>query len=124
MTDDDSGKSLAAVLGYLVGRPLRLREILEALQMSKSRYYNQIDEGRLISATNLVLAAQNLGINEVELLARFNLVRDEAVLEYADRLEPQNPPRVAAIKEASKATTKKTGRRLSDLKVRGEVSPM
>ncbi|AEW43687.1 hypothetical protein TM4_95 [Mycobacterium phage TM4] len=39
--DDDTAKSLAAVLGYLVGRPLKLREILEALQMSKSRYYLQ-----------------------------------------------------------------------------------
>ncbi|USH45953.1 immunity repressor [Mycobacterium phage Tiri] len=41
MSDDDTDKSLASVLSYLVGRQLKLRELLEALQMSRSRYYSQ-----------------------------------------------------------------------------------
>ncbi|AHY26869.1 immunity repressor [Mycobacterium phage ZoeJ] len=91
MPDDDTTKSLAAVLGYLVGRPLKLREILEALQMSKSRYYLQVSEGRLITADNLLRAAHNLGINEVDLLARYGMISDESAIAYVDGLAPAHP---------------------------------
>uniref|UniRef100_A0AAU8GNX7 Immunity repressor n=1 Tax=Mycobacterium phage Pharb TaxID=3136626 RepID=A0AAU8GNX7_9VIRU len=125
---DDSGKSLAAVLGYLVGRPLKLREITEALQISRSRYYAQIDEGKLITPDNLVRAARNLGINEVDLLARFGVISDEAVLEYADRLRAA--PAAAAVRVPARpisvspaVTPKRPGRRkLGDLAVRANVS--
>ncbi|ALF00480.1 immunity repressor [Mycobacterium phage BoostSeason] len=93
MPDDDTTKSLAAVLGYLVGRPLKLREILEALQMSKSRYYLQVSEGRLITADNLLRAAHNLGINEVDLLARYGMITDESAIAYVDGLVPAHPSR-------------------------------
>lgn len=127
---DDTEKSLAAVLGYLVGRPLKLREILEALQMSRSRYYVQMEEGRLASADNLVRAANNLGINEVDLLARFNVIRDEAVLEYAEALQaggaahPTTPPARGEVKTTtSPAKPARKGRRkVSDLSVRGGVT--
>jgi len=46
----DSGKQLDAVLSYLAGRRLRMSEILDALEMSRSTYYLQRDEGRLITA--------------------------------------------------------------------------
>jgi hypothetical protein len=81
---DDTDNSLAAVLGYLVGRPLKLREILEALEISRTSYYSQIQEERSIRPDNLVRAAVNRGINEVDLLARFNLIRNESILDYAD----------------------------------------
>ncbi|UTN93241.1 immunity repressor [Mycobacterium Phage Sunflower1121] len=126
---DDTGKSLAAVLGYLVGRPLKLKEITEALQISRSRYYAQIDEGKLISADNLVRVANNLDINEVELLARFNIVRDEAVLAYADALRsgamqpPAPAPRRKATTTAAAPAPARTGRRkLGELSVRRGVS--
>ncbi|ASR85549.1 transcriptional repressor [Mycobacterium phage Krueger] len=126
---DDTGKSLAAVLGYLVGRPLKLREITEALQISRSRYYAQIDEGKLISADNLVRVAQNLDINEVELLARFNVIRDEAVLAYADALRSgaMQPPapapqREAVTTDAAPAPARAGRRKLGELSVRRGVS--
>ncbi|AFN37788.1 transcriptional repressor [Mycobacterium phage MacnCheese] len=123
---DDSGKSLAAVLGYLVGRPLKLREILEALQISRSRYYAQIDEGKLICPDNLVRAARNLDINEVDLLARFGVISDESVLAYADTLRAgaAAAPRTAArpITTAPSVAPKRQRRKLSDLSVRANVS--
>ncbi|ASR85247.1 transcriptional repressor [Mycobacterium phage SirPhilip] len=130
---DDSDKSLSAVLGYLVGRPLKLREILEALQMSRSRYYAQMDEGRLTSADNLVRAANNLGINEVDLLARFNVIRTEAVLEYADMLRggqaqaPLAPSRRASLSTATsspEAPARKGRRKVGELSVRRGVASL
>jgi hypothetical protein len=37
-------------LGYLVGRRLSAREICAATELSRSTYYEQRDQGRLITA--------------------------------------------------------------------------
>ena len=83
---DDSERSLDSVLSYLVGRRLTLHELLDALQMSRTRYYRLRDEGRLTEPNCLVTAAVNLGINTVELLARYGHVSGGEVLQYADQL--------------------------------------
>ncbi|ASR86325.1 immunity repressor [Mycobacterium phage Amohnition] len=120
---DDSNKSLSAVLGYLVGRPLKLREILEALQMSRSRYYLQLDEGRLINADNLVRAANNLGINEIDLLVRFNLVSEQAVLDYADAVRGGHVNLTPnEVDEPATSSPRRGRRKVSELSVRGGVS--
>ncbi|QAY02776.1 immunity repressor [Mycobacterium phage Shaobing] len=100
---NDDADRLAAYLGYKLGRPLKLREILEALQMSKTRYYAQRDEGNLIRPDNLLRAARNLDLNPVELLAHFNLVDDEEVITYADAVVPSNHPRVHQVGEGVQA---------------------
>lgn len=94
MYADDSERSLDSVLSYLVGRRLTLHELLDALQMSRTRYYRLRDEGRLTEPNHLVTAAVNLGINTVELLARYGHVTDGDVLQYADQLTA--PARTAA----------------------------
>ncbi|AYR01112.1 immunity repressor [Mycobacterium phage LeMond] len=117
---DDTDKSLAAVLGYLVGRPLKLREILEALQMSRSRYYVQIEEGTLVRPDNLVRAANNLGINPVDLLARFGLISSEHVLDFAETLQgsPDFTARTDGRGVETMTQPKTRRRRISDLSVR------
>ena len=101
----DSEKQLDAVLSYLAGRRLRMSEILDALEMSRSTYYLQRDEGRLITADNLIRAARNLGLNEVDLLARYDLVTIESAAEYVeDTLAyPAVPPRRGAATTAATA---------------------
>ena len=91
----DSEKQLDAVLSYLAGRRLRMSEILDALEMSRSTYYLQRDEGRLITADNLIRVARNLGLNEVDLLARYDLVTIESAAEYVEDTlgYPMVPPR-------------------------------
>ncbi|APD18210.1 immunity repressor [Mycobacterium phage Hammy] len=116
---DDSNKSLSAVLGYLVGRPLKLREILEALQMSRSRYYLQLEEGRLITCDNLVRAANNLQINEIDLLVRFGLIDEQAVFDYTDQ---QRGEAASPEPDAPAATPRRGRRKLSELAVRNGVS--
>ena len=51
---DDRGRELGTVLSYLVGRPVRAVELAKALGVARSSYYAARDEGRLITADNLV----------------------------------------------------------------------
>jgi hypothetical protein len=79
-------KQLDAVLGYLVGRRLSTREVCDALELSRSTYYEQRDGGRLITADNLTTAARNLNLNPVDLVLRYELVPASAVVEYAEEI--------------------------------------
>lgn len=77
-------KELDAVLIGMVGRRLTVGEIIDALELPSTTYYQQRTEKRLITAENLVRAARNLGINEVELLVAFNLIDPHAIEEYTE----------------------------------------
>jgi hypothetical protein len=83
---DGPTKHLDAVLGYLVGRRLSTREVCAALELSRSTYYEQRDQGRLITADNLITAARNLDLNPVDLLVRYGLVPASAAVEYTDEI--------------------------------------
>jgi hypothetical protein len=85
-THDGTTKQLDAVLGYLVGRRLSTREVCAALELSRSTYYEQRDQGRLITADNLITAARNLNVNPVDLLVRYGLVPASAAVEYAEEI--------------------------------------
>jgi hypothetical protein len=82
----DDTKQLDAVLSYLVGRRLSTREICAAPELSRSTYYEQHDQGRLISADNLITAARNLDLNPVDLLVRYGPVPAGAAVEYAEQI--------------------------------------
>ena len=86
MPPQDGSKQLDAVLSYLVGRRLSTREICAALEMSRSTYYEQREDGRLICADNLIKAARNLGLNEVDLLVRYGLIAASSAVEYAEEI--------------------------------------
>jgi hypothetical protein len=90
---DGTTKQLDAVLGYLVGRRLSTREVCDALGLSRSTYYEQRDQGRLISADNLITAARNLDLNPVDLLVRYALIPASAVVEYAEEISGTTPTR-------------------------------
>lgn len=83
---DDRHRELGAVLSYLVGRQLRAGEIVEALGVSRSAYYLARDEGRLVTADNLIRLAAALKLNPVDLMLRYGLVSPDSVLECADGL--------------------------------------
>lgn len=85
---DDRHRELGAVLSYLVGRQLRAGEIVEALGVSRSAYYLARDEGRLVTADNLLRLAAALDLNPIDLMLRYGLVSESAVLECANELEP------------------------------------
>ncbi|EID15785.1 hypothetical protein MXEN_06218 [Mycobacterium xenopi RIVM700367] len=81
---DDRDKDPAVVLSYLVGRPLAATEVYEAFGYRKSAYYKAAREGRLITADNLIRAAEYFGLNPVDLQVRYGLIPHEAVTEYVD----------------------------------------
>lgn len=88
---DDRHRELGAVLSYLVGRQLRAGEIVEALGVSRSAYYLARDEGRLVTADNLIRLAAALDLNPIDLMLRYGLVSEDAVRECARDLEPAAP---------------------------------
>lgn len=90
---DDRNRELGAVLSYLVGRHLRPGEIVDALGISRSAYYVARDEGRLVTADNLLRLAASLDLNPIDLMLRYGLVNADAVLECAKDLEPAPPVR-------------------------------
>lgn len=103
MCMDDRDKDPAVVLPYLVGRPLAATEVYQAFGYRKSAYYKAAREGRLISADNLIRAANYFGLNPVDLQVRFGLIPSEAVTEYVEsakglprlydlRPDPTRPP--------------------------------
>ena len=91
MAIHDATKQLDTVLSYLIGRRLSTKEICDALQMSRTTYYEQREDGRLISADNLIKAARNLGLNEVDLLVRYDLISARSAIEYAQEISVAPP---------------------------------
>lgn len=70
---------LAGVLSELTGRRVRIGEIISALNVGRSTYYEQRDEGRLLSADNLLRLATEMNLNPVELLMRCGLISPQSV---------------------------------------------
>ena len=92
----DKEHELAPVLSRLLGRRVKTKDVIAALGLSSSAYYLQRDENRLISADNLLKLANELDVNPVRLLARYGLISQVAVVEYALELgmvQPQNSTR-------------------------------
>ncbi|MFD7247939.1 hypothetical protein ACFV6Y_39080 [Streptomyces massasporeus] len=83
VTGVDVDRDLAVVLGYLLRRKIRQTELLQALKMSKSTYFEQRKTGKLTQPNNLINAADAFGLNAVDLLVRYAHVRAEAVSECA-----------------------------------------
>lgn len=79
---DDRGRELGTVLSYLVGRPVRAVELAKALGVARSSYYAARDEGRLITADNLLRVAGVFGLNPVDLLVRYGLVTHDDTVAY------------------------------------------
>lgn len=78
---------LAGVLSSLTGRKVRIGEIITALNVGRSTYYEQRDEGRLVSADNLLRLAAQMDLNPVELLLLCGLVSEASVLDCARKVD-------------------------------------
>lgn len=87
---DDRDKDPSVVLPYLVGRPLPATEVYEAFGYRKSAYYKAANEGRLITADNLIRVSKHFGLNAVDLLVRYGLITPGAVAAYVDSAQPKS----------------------------------
>jgi hypothetical protein len=80
----DAEKDLALVLSYLTGRRLTLEEVLAAVEMSRSTYYDRQGKGTLTTTDTLLTAARNLGLNPVDLLVRYGRIAPTDVADYVE----------------------------------------
>jgi hypothetical protein len=83
----DTEKDPAVVIMFLVGRQLRAAEIHAAFGLSRSGYRKAQEQGRLITADNLLRVAKYFDLNPIGLLTRFGLVSIETVGDFV-RSEP------------------------------------
>ena len=77
-------------------RASRSEEIIAALDLGRSTYYEQRDDGRLLCADNLLRLAAELDLNPVELLMHCGLVEAPAVIDCAGKVGDttgSTPPR-------------------------------
>jgi hypothetical protein len=80
----DAEKDLALVLSYLTGRKLTLEEVLAAVEMSRSTFYDRQGKGTLTTTDTLLRAARNLGLNPVDLLIRYGRIAPTEVADYVE----------------------------------------
>jgi len=83
----DTEKDPAVVIMFLVGRQLSAAEIHAAFGLSRSGYHKAQEQGRLITADNLLRVAKHFDLNAIGLLTRFGLVSLETVSDFV-RSEP------------------------------------
>lgn len=92
-TGADADKDLGLVLSYLTGHKLALDEVLAAVEMSRSTYYDRQARGTLTTTDTLLTAARNLGLNPVDLLVRYGRIDPSDVADYVgDDRRPFGPP--------------------------------
>lgn len=86
---EDAQKDPAVVIMYLLGRHLRSAEVHMAFGLSRSGYRKAREEGRLLTADNLMRVAEHFCLNPIELLTRFGLIRTESVTDFMDSVESE-----------------------------------
>jgi hypothetical protein len=68
----------------LTGRKLTLEEVLAAVEMSRSTFYDRQGKGTLTTTDTLLRAARNLGLNPVDLLIRYGRIAPTEVADYVE----------------------------------------
>jgi hypothetical protein len=125
-TGSDAGKDFWVVLSYLTGRKLTLEEVLAAVEMSRSTYYDRQAKGTLTNTDTLLTAARNLGLNPVDLLVRYGRL---ATSDVADYLEVSEDMRFAGggtvTRLAAPVESRHAGRaRITEIHPRADTAPL
>jgi hypothetical protein len=87
MADESEGeRDLEVLLSYLLNRQLKQTDVIEALGISRSTYYDQKERGDVTNPANLLHAAEHFGLNPLELLMRYGYVGFDDVREVWEAL--------------------------------------
>lgn len=76
---DENGKGVQAVLGYLLDRMVPAKEIFMALGIARSTYNVREKDDNYPNAEEARLLAESFGLNPVDIMVRFGLVKMEHV---------------------------------------------
>lgn len=127
----DAEKDLGLVLSYLTGRKLTLDEVLAAVGMSRSTYYDRQGKGTLTTTDTLLRAARYLDLNPVDLLIRYGRIAPTDVADYLEGEEEEDHPfgLTTATSPVTANPPERTRRRrrrssLSDLAPRPDAPPL
>ena len=99
---EDAQKDPAVVIMYLLGRQLSSTELYAAFGLSRSGYRKAREEGRLLTADNLMRVAEHFDLNPIELLTRFGLISSEAVAEFVESVESAPLGRTTTRREVAR----------------------
>ncbi|SBS73440.1 conserved hypothetical protein [uncultured Mycobacterium sp.] len=72
--DGEHQRDLEVLLSYLLNRRLKSSEVIGALGLSRSAFYDQKERGDLTRPNNLIAAAKYYGINPLHLLVHYGHV--------------------------------------------------
>ncbi|BCI53471.1 hypothetical protein NIIDNTM18_27490 [Mycolicibacterium litorale] len=112
----DAEKDLGLVLSYLTGRKLTLDEVLAAVGMSRSTYYDRQGKGTLTTTDTLLRAARNLDLNPVDLLIRYGRIEPTDVADYLEGDErPFGPTTATSPTPASRPERPRRRRRSTSI---------
>lgn len=76
---------LNSVLVKLTERPLSKKDVQTAVELSSSSYNEAWKKGTLLTADRLILAAKNLRLNPVELLAECGVIAAADAVNYVEK---------------------------------------
>lgn len=78
-----TNRPLDVTLTYLAGRRLTVTEVINALGIPRSTYYEQREAGTLgNNATQIITAARTLGLNPIDVLVHLGHIHPDEALNY------------------------------------------
>lgn len=91
-------KDLLVTVSWLLGRRVSAKELMEALNMSRSAYYQQKERGVITCMDNLVAIADHFGLDKVDLFLRYGHLTQADLAAHignAPEVAVMDPPRRA-----------------------------
>lgn len=85
MQDTWHERDLEVLLSFLLNKQLTQSEVILALGISRSAYYDQKERGTLPSCNNIINAARYFGLNPLDLLVHYGHVTPDEVEQYWSR---------------------------------------
>jgi len=79
---EQKDRDLEVLLSFLLNRQLKQAELIMALGISRSAFYDQRERGVLCSPNNLIAVARYFGINPVQLLVVYGHLELGDVLNF------------------------------------------
>jgi transcriptional regulator with XRE-family HTH domain len=81
---DDNGKQITTLLTYLLDGDVDVQAICDALGIGRSTYYRRLNENDFPDAEELRKIAAAFGLNFLDLLVRFGLLRQHDLISYLE----------------------------------------
>jgi hypothetical protein len=122
-TGSAARNDFSVLLSHLTGRKLGLDDVLAAVEMSRSTFYDRQAKGTLTSTDTLLTAARNLGLNPIDLLVRYGHIAASDVTEYIQDSGGVGTVSGAAVGVPAPLDERRSGcARLTEPQARSDVS--